>query len=74
VGIIEVEDAETGERLLIDTDNPRTRRLYADAIMQEQERRRRALRLADVDEVNIATDRSYVEPLMALFRTRAQRR
>lgn len=74
VGIIEVEDAETGERLLIDTDNPRTRRLYADAIMQEQERRRRALRLADVDAVNIATDRSYVEPLMALFRTRAQRR
>ena len=73
-GLVELADAETGERLLIDSDDPSVRWQYATAARRRQEQRRRQLSSLGVDEVNIRTDRSYVEPLMSFFRARGQRR
>jgi uncharacterized protein (DUF58 family) len=73
VGLLELEDAETGRRHLLDTQDPRVQRSYALAAARRREERQRLLRSVEVDEVPIATDRPYVEPLLAFFRARARR-
>lgn len=73
LGLLELEDAETGQPLLLDTEDRETRRQYALAAAQRREERQQFLRSMAVDEVAIATDRSYVQPLMAFFQARARR-
>lgn len=73
LGLLELEDAETGQPLLLDTEDRETRRQYALAAAQRRDERQQLLRSMAVDEVAIATDRSYVQPLMAFFQARARR-
>jgi len=73
LGLLELEDAETGQPLLLDTEDRETRRQYALTAAQRREERQQLLRSIGVDEVAIATDRSYVQPLMAFFQARARR-
>lgn len=73
IGLLELEDAETGRRLMLDTQDPDVRRSYALAAARRREERQRLLRSVGVDEVSIATDRPYVEPLMTFFQARARR-
>jgi len=74
VGLINLKDPETGDELLIDTDDAATRRRFSAAAAAAAAERRRLLASLGVDEVAIRTDRSYIEPLMAFFRSRAGRR
>jgi len=74
VGLLEVEDAETGARALLDTSSARVRERYARRWEEQREARRRTLAAAGVEEVPLSTDRSYVEPLLRLFRARERRR
>jgi len=73
VGLLEMEDAETGQPLLLDTEDRETRRQYALAAAQRRQERQQLLRSMGVDEVAITTDRPYVQPLMAFFQARARR-
>jgi uncharacterized protein (DUF58 family) len=73
VGFIELEDTETGEQILIDTKDSRVRKNFQDYAMTEQTNLDMTFRSIDLDSIQIATDRSYVEPLMAFFRGRAKR-
>jgi uncharacterized protein (DUF58 family) len=73
VGMIEVEDAETGAHVLIDTSDRRVRELYAARAAGLREERRRILTSTAVDRIELSTDASYVEPLIAYFRRRAGR-
>ncbi len=73
VGFIELEDTETGEQILIDTKDSRVRKSFQDYAMTEQTNLDMTFRSIDLDSIQIATDRSYVEPLMAFFRGRAKR-
>lgn len=73
LGLLEMEDAETGQPLLLDTEDRETRRQYALAAAQRREERQQLLRSMAVDEVAITTERSYVQPLMAFFQARARR-
>jgi uncharacterized protein (DUF58 family) len=73
VGLVEVEDAETGEFVLIDSSNPRVRALYTARATAQRDERRRMLNAIGVDQVELTTGESYVEPLIAYFRRRAGR-
>ena len=74
VGQILVEDAESGEPLILDAGSPHFRKAYAAL----QHRRRAGLahlfRKHDLDHVEMRTDHDYVGPLVAFFRSRARRR
>jgi uncharacterized protein (DUF58 family) len=73
VGLIELEDAESGERVLVDTSDERVRSAFernADVARRERDR---MLRSVDVDTINLRTDRSYTEALMRFFRMREKR-
>jgi len=73
VGYLELEDAETGERILVDTSDSHLRRLYAETSAEIMTRRDRLFKSMNVDSVVIHSDRSYIEPLMRFFRMRARR-
>jgi uncharacterized protein (DUF58 family) len=74
VGLLEVEDAETGARVVLDTSSRAVRTAYARRAVELRDRRRRTLAAAGVEEVALHTDRSYVEPLLRAFRSRERRR
>ena len=73
VGLIHLEDAETGERQVVDTYDPEVRRRFHRTAMERREQRDRLFRSAGVDSVEVWTDASYVEPLSRFFRMRARR-
>jgi len=73
VGFIELEDTETGERIIIDTKNSEVRRTFQEQALKEKRKLDKGLRSIDLDHIYITTDKSYVEPLMAFFRVRARR-
>ncbi len=73
VGLVELEDAETGARWTIDTGDRRVREAFAARAAAARAERDRMLRAADVDAVVVATDRSYTEALLRFFRMRERR-
>lgn len=73
VGFIELEDTETGEQILIDTKNPEVRKNFSEYASREQNNLNTTFRSIDLDNIQILTDRSYVEPLMAFFKARAKK-
>jgi len=72
-GWVEVEDAETGRRMLLDTSYPATRartRAAAERVLHE---RARKLLQAGVDRVALQTTVPYAVPLRRAFAERARR-
>jgi uncharacterized protein (DUF58 family) len=74
VGLLEMEDAETGSRVLVDTSDTSVREAYAARSREAAERRSRTLAAIGIDEIPLRTDRSYVEPLLRAFRVRERHR
>jgi uncharacterized protein (DUF58 family) len=73
IGFLELEDAETGETILVDTSNPAIRGGFFSESKIEREERGKFFKSIGVDNINIFTDRSYVEPIVRFFRMRARR-
>jgi uncharacterized protein (DUF58 family) len=73
VGLIELEDAETGEIILVDTGSTRFRNEFAAKAAEDNLILQRSFRLIDLDFINIRTDQSYVMPLIEFFRMRGKR-
>jgi uncharacterized protein (DUF58 family) len=73
VGFIELQDAESGRQLLVDTGDAALRAQFARRQGQAAQERSSALRRLGVDEIRIDATTSYIEPLVQFFRTRARR-
>jgi len=73
VGFLELEDAETGEQILIDTSDPVVRKSFSDSAYRDRSILDRTFRSMDLDNMQILTDKPYIEPLMGFFRLRAKR-
>lgn len=73
VGLIALEDAETGETVVFDTNSPAARRAYSSIADQAREQRRELFRKVGVDEVQVNVGEDYVRDLMLFFRRREQR-
>ena len=73
IGLVEFEDAETGERMVIDTWSRRTVRGYARAAAAQLDERRRLFRRLGVDAIEINTGAPYVPELVKFFRMRERR-
>lgn len=72
-GWVELEDAETGQRTLVDAGHEPTRLALAMAAEQFRQARARRLKQCRVDHVALRTDRPYTEPLHRAFAERARR-
>ena len=73
VGLLVLEDAETGALQWVDTHDPRFRQEYAARNAQRRAELAHTLRAIEVDHVEIHTDQGYVNPLVAFFQMRARR-
>ncbi|RKU26112.1 DUF58 domain-containing protein [Candidatus Poribacteria bacterium] len=74
VGLIELQDAETGENVIVDTRSAAARQLYAELKQRAEAERRHMFRASQVDNIDIRTDEPYVKPLLRFFRQRGARR
>jgi uncharacterized protein (DUF58 family) len=73
IGFIELEDAETGEAILVDSSSPLVRGTFFSRSQSGREERSRFFKSIGVDTINIFTHQSYVEPIIKFFRMRARR-
>ena len=73
VGLVELEDAETGEITLIDTSDRKMTERFNRFNIKTMQDRAKLLRSMGVDLIDVRTDRSYVEPIMKFFRAREKR-
>jgi uncharacterized protein (DUF58 family) len=73
VGMIALEDAETGRVTYVDTDAAPVREAYARAGRERRAQRLRAFSRMGIDRVDLFTDRPYVPALLALFNARSRR-
>lgn len=72
-GWVELEDAESGSLLLVDTSNEETRTNLQISAESVRLSRARALKQAGVDHVALRTDQPYTEALHRAFAERARR-
>ena len=74
VGLVELEDPETGELVLVDTSSAAVRKRFAATAAEENEELKRFFRKTGIDTLTIATDRPYIDEVRALFKRRARKR
>ncbi|RKY36273.1 MAG: DUF58 domain-containing protein [Candidatus Omnitrophota bacterium] len=70
VGIIELEDAETGEMLSVDTSDEHSRKMFNQFYLKQIEERNKLFRQIGVDVIAIETGKPYLKPLLNFFKTR----
>ncbi|MCK4549836.1 MAG: DUF58 domain-containing protein, partial [Candidatus Krumholzibacteria bacterium] len=73
VGLVELEDAETGEIVLIDTGSTGIRKKYERLGREQSDRFRELFSSMGVDQIEVMTDRDYVPNLVRFFRMRERR-
>ena len=74
VGLVEMEDPETGELMLVDTSSASVRRRFAKKAVEEGEELSRFFLKTGIDTMPISTDRPYAEEVKRLFKKRARRK
>ena len=74
VGLIEIQDAETGEIMLVDTSSRRFRNRYGDQSSRRFNELTSMFRASNVDFIPITTDRPYMNDLIQFFHVRHRRR
>lgn len=70
MGVIDVQDAETGEVMTVDTSSPGFRENYEKEVLKRKEVRDKMLRQSQVDRVDVKSSNDYVDPLVAFFKKR----
>lgn len=73
VGFLELIDAETGEKVVLDSSSRYVREQFEHLSAEEETRLSRTLKRLSIDRIEIRTDRSYVEPLIGFFKARERK-
>lgn len=73
VGLITLEDAETGEMVEINTNSAKVRKRYADLASERRQNFETNMRKKGLDWVDARTDQPYLPALRKLFALRASR-
>ncbi len=73
VGLIEVQDAETGEIMLVDTSSARFRSQYGAHSSRRFDELTGMLRSINVDFIPVTTDRPYINDMIQFFHMRHRR-
>lgn len=73
VGFIELEDAESGETVIIDTTDASLMNLYSSQAEKQRVNREKLFTSMNIDFIDVYTNKSYIDPLVKFFRKRAKR-
>jgi len=73
VGILKLNDAETGEEFTVDTSDASFRQSYRRDSLQRIRERQKLLSSINVDKIDVHTDVPYVKELIKFFKMRERR-
>ncbi len=73
IGLIQLEDEESGEQILVDTSDEEFQQNYNSLINDEENRLTKLFRKQKIDTIKITTDESYIVPLKKFFKKRRER-
>ena len=73
VGILALEDAESGELQWVDTGSGQWQREFSERVARLAEEKNEVLSAAGVDRVSVTTERDYVAEVGAFFKDRLRR-
>jgi uncharacterized protein (DUF58 family) len=73
VGLIKMQDAETGEERYIDTSDKEFQKWFLRTRLENFENRKALFIKSRLDSINIQTNQSYIKPLIDFFRVRERR-
>ena len=74
LGIIAIEDAETGDIVEIDTGNPAVRENFSKIAQLRADQLQKIFNREAIDSFRLSTDRAYVADLMVFFKNRVHKR
>jgi len=74
VGVLALEDAETGEIIELDTADPKVRKRFLELALERSRRLVTDFRAEGVDTLELKTDAPYMAALQRFFKTRERRR
>ena len=73
VGIIALEDAESGETVWVDTDDDEWRNAFAEQVRRDEDEKVRMLRRMAIDRISLTNGQEYVSGLNDFFKRREKR-
>lgn len=73
IGLIELRDIETGQRVLVDTSSRRVREAYRRQAQRVSEQRDQLFRRMDIDRIHVRTGEPPADALTRFFRAREAR-
>ena len=73
VGLLALEDAESGQLRWVDTGSKEWKREFTDSVARLEEGKREVFTAAGVDRISVTTERDYVAELGAFFKDRLRR-
>ena len=73
VGILALEDAESGQLRWVDTGSSEWKREFSERVAHLEEHKREVLIAAGVDRISVTTERDYVAGVGAFFKDRLRR-
>jgi uncharacterized protein (DUF58 family) len=73
MGLVDFEDPETGDTVTVDTASTSFQREYKNYCQKQDEIRAGQLKRAQVDQIDIDTDKDLVQPLVHFFQKRKSR-
>ena len=73
LGFLDLEDPETGERIVVNTSSSRFRDAFSRTVHAGRERLDDELRRSNVDVIDVETGVPYIRPLRRFFRERSRR-
>jgi uncharacterized protein (DUF58 family) len=73
IGLVDLQDPETGEIVTVDTSSHAFRRDFAAEAKRTHEARNTLLKKAQVEKIEVVTNQDIVDPLIAYFKKRNRR-
>ncbi|MEI6645025.1 MAG: DUF58 domain-containing protein [bacterium] len=73
VGLVEMQDPESGELLLVDTGSAVVRKAFAERASQDNGQLMKFFKRNGIDSISLSTARPYIDDVRALFRRRAKK-
>ena len=73
IGLMKVKDAETQERIWIDTSSPLVRNNYAQRWLTEQQQLEHIFTKTGTNNISISTNQDYVRALMRLLKVKGEK-
>lgn len=73
IGVVPLQDAETGKQVIIDTSSPKVREAYRKRVDEQRDSLNNYFLKNKMDSIDVFTNKSYIRPLINFFQRRSSR-